>query len=79
VVDIGALNRAHTLDYSTGLLPPAALKASASLEDKGFLAVAIPPPAVPEGTARLRVTFNAAQPDDEIERLAGLVRNRILS
>jgi 8-amino-7-oxononanoate synthase len=33
---------------------------------------------VPEGTARLRVTFNAAQPDDAIERLAGLVRNRIL-
>jgi 8-amino-7-oxononanoate synthase len=34
---------------------------------------------VPEGTARLRVTFNAAQPHDDIERLASLVRNRVLS
>ena len=46
-------------------------------KDEGFLVVAIRPPTVPEGTARLRVTFNAAQPDDAIERLAGLVRNRI--
>jgi 8-amino-7-oxononanoate synthase len=57
----------------------AALSASALLEQEGFLVVAIRPPTVPEGTARLRVTFNAAQPDDAIERLAGLVRNRILS
>jgi 8-amino-7-oxononanoate synthase len=56
----------------------AALRASALLEDEGFLVIAIRPPTVPEGTARLRVTFNAAQPDAAIERLAGLVRNRIL-
>ena len=56
----------------------AALRASALLEDEGFLVIAIRPPTVPEGTARLRVTFNAAQPDDAIERLAGLIRYRIL-
>jgi 8-amino-7-oxononanoate synthase len=29
---------------------------------------------VPAGTARLRLTFTAQHPDDEIERLAALVR-----
>ena len=57
----------------------AALRASALLEDEGFLVIAIRPPTVPVGTARLRVTFNAAQPDEAIERLAGLIRSRILS
>ncbi len=56
-----------------------ALRASTLLEGEGFLVVAIRPPTVPEGTARLRVTFNAAQPDDAIERLAGLIRSRILT
>jgi 8-amino-7-oxononanoate synthase len=55
----------------------AALAASRRLEDEGFLAVAIRPPTVPEGTARLRLAFTAAHPDDEIERLADLVRERV--
>jgi len=54
----------------------AALAASQRLEADGFLAVAIRPPTVPEGTARLRLAFTAAHPDDEIERLADLVRER---
>jgi 8-amino-7-oxononanoate synthase len=54
-----------------------ALDASRLLEEHGFLAVAIRPPTVPEGTARLRLTFTAQHPDDEIERLADLVRTRI--
>jgi 8-amino-7-oxononanoate synthase len=57
----------------------AALRASALLEDEGFLVIAIRPPTVAEGTARLRVTFNAVHPDEAIERLANIVRNRILS
>ena len=56
----------------------AALAASQILEDEGFLAAPIRPPTVPAGTARLRLTFTARHPDDEVERLAGIVRDRIL-
>jgi 8-amino-7-oxononanoate synthase len=51
-----------------------ALAASRRLEQEGFLAVAIRPPTVPEGTARLRLAFTAGHPDEAIERLADLVR-----
>ena len=50
--------------------PEAALEASRLLEEQGFLVVAIRPPTVPAGTARLRFTFTAQHPDAEIERLA---------
>ena len=33
---------------------------------------------VPEGTARLRLSFSVAHPDAEITRLADIVRTRIL-
>ena len=56
----------------------AALQASELLEREGFLAVAIRPPTVPEGTARLRLSFSAVHPDAEIARLAEVVRTRIL-
>jgi 8-amino-7-oxononanoate synthase len=56
----------------------AALAASQLLEAEGYLAVAIRPPTVPEGTARLRLSFSAAHPDGEIARLADIVRTRIL-
>jgi 8-amino-7-oxononanoate synthase len=56
----------------------AALKASQALEAEGFLVIAIRPPTVPAGTARLRFTFSAAHPDAEIERLADIVRRRVL-
>src|SRR5262249_61603761 len=54
----------------------AALKASRLLEDHGFLVVAIRPPTVPAGTARLRLTFTAQHPDHEVERLADAGRTR---
>jgi 8-amino-7-oxononanoate synthase len=56
-----------------------ALKASRLLADHGFLVVAIRPPTVPAGTARLRLTFTAQHPDDEIERLAEVMRTRVLA
>ncbi len=55
-----------------------ALDASRLLEDEGFLVVAIRPPTVPAGTARLRVAFTAEHPDTEIDRLADTIRSRIL-
>jgi 8-amino-7-oxononanoate synthase len=55
----------------------ATLDASRMLMEEGFLAVAIRPPTVPAGTARLRLTFTAQHPDDQITRLAGLVREKI--
>jgi 8-amino-7-oxononanoate synthase len=56
----------------------AVLAASRLLEDEGFLVVAIRPPTVPHGTARLRFAFTAQHPDADIERLAELVRGRVL-
>ena len=56
----------------------ATLDASRLLADEGFLAAAIRPPTVPAGTARLRLTFTAQHPDDAIERLADIVRDKIL-
>ena len=59
--------------------PLVALEASQLLEREGFLVTPIRPPTVPEGTARLRLAFTAGHPDEEIARLAGIVRERILS
>ena len=56
----------------------AALRASQLLEAEGFLVVAIRPPTVPDNTARLRFSFSARHPDAEIERLADIVRRRII-
>ena len=58
--------------------PERALAASRLLEDEGFLVTAIRPPTVPDGTARLRLTFSAGHDDADIERLAAIVRERIL-
>jgi len=51
----------------------AALAASARLEAEGYLVVAIRPPTVPDGAARLRIAFSAAHSDADVARLAGLV------
>jgi 8-amino-7-oxononanoate synthase len=57
----------------------AALAASRFLENEGYLVIAIRPPTVPPGTARLRLTFTAQHPDDEIGRLADIVRDKLLA
>jgi|SRR6516164_7621002 8-amino-7-oxononanoate synthase len=57
----------------------AALAASRALEDAGYLVIAIRPPTVPAGSARLRLTFTAQHPDDQIGRLADIVRAKILA
>ena len=58
--------------------PERALSTSRLLEDEGFLVTAIRPPTVPEGTARLRLTFSAGHDDGDIERLSEIVRDRII-
>jgi 8-amino-7-oxononanoate synthase len=59
--------------------PTRTLAASKLLEDEGYLVTAIRPPTVPEGTARLRFTFTAAHKDEEIRRLADIVKTRIMA
>lgn len=54
--------------------PARALAAQAQLEREGFLAVAIRPPTVPEGSSRLRLAFSSALSDTELDRLVGLVQ-----
>jgi 8-amino-7-oxononanoate synthase len=54
-----------------------ALDLSSALEAEGFLVVAIRPPTVPPGRARLRITFSAAHTDADVERLASAVSRLI--
>jgi 8-amino-7-oxononanoate synthase len=46
-----------------------AVRAQNELMDAGFLVVAIRPPTVPAGTARLRITFSAAHTEDQVDAL----------
>jgi 8-amino-7-oxononanoate synthase len=46
-----------------------ALEASRTLETQGLLVVAIRPPTVPQGQARLRITLSAAHEEADIDRL----------
>ncbi|WP_342163459.1 aminotransferase class I/II-fold pyridoxal phosphate-dependent enzyme [Methylobacterium sp. SD21] len=50
-----------------------ALDLSGKLEAEGFLVVAIRPPTVPAGTARLRVAFSAAHSESQVDALAEAV------
>ncbi len=51
----------------------AALAASASLAERGFMVPAIRFPTVPRGTARLRVSLSAAHPPEAVAALAGAI------
>jgi 8-amino-7-oxononanoate synthase len=46
-----------------------ALAVSRALESAGFLAMAVRPPTVPAGTARLRVTFSASHEEAQVDAL----------
>jgi len=52
----------------------AAMAASATLLEQGFLVSAIRPPTVPEGTARLRTTFMATHTEHDVIALANAIR-----
>lgn len=55
-----------------------AVAVAEALAQAGFDARAIRPPTVPEGTARLRVTVNANQTEDEIDAFATALRACVL-
>jgi 8-amino-7-oxononanoate synthase len=65
----------NLLDSPTAIQPVlignevSALNASAALLQGGFVVTAIRPPTVPQGTARLRITFSAAHSEADIDRL----------
>ena len=52
-----------------------AMRASEALEEQGFLVTAIRPPTVPDGTARLRLTFTAGHTSADVVRLAASIRD----
>lgn len=51
------------------------MRASAALVERGYLVTGIRPPTVPEGTARLRLTFTAAHSGEDIDGLVDAVRD----
>lgn len=55
------------------------MAAQKTLEDAGYLVIGIRPPTVPEGTARLRLTFTAQHADADIDRLADLIADKVLA
>jgi 8-amino-7-oxononanoate synthase len=49
------------------------LRWSRALEASGLLVSAIRPPTVPDGSARLRITFSAAHEEADVERLLAVL------
>jgi 8-amino-7-oxononanoate synthase len=52
-----------------------AMEWSRRLEELGILVSAIRPPTVPEGSARLRITFSAAHEETDVDRLLDALGN----
>ncbi|MEQ8229547.1 MAG: 8-amino-7-oxononanoate synthase [Rhodospirillales bacterium] len=55
------------------------MAAQKTLEDAGYLVIGIRPPTVPDGTARLRLTFTAEHADADIDALADLIADKVLT
>ena len=53
------------------------MAAAELLEAEGYLVVPIRPPTVPDGTARLRITFSAAHRREDVLGLAQVIRERV--
>jgi 8-amino-7-oxononanoate synthase len=57
----------------------ATVAAAGRLAGRGFLAIAIRPPTVPQGTARLRVTLTSLHEDDHVDALGRALKEEIKS
>jgi 8-amino-7-oxononanoate synthase len=57
--------------------PAAAVAASETLLERGFLVAAIRPPTVPRGSSRLRVTLSAAHEEEEVDRLVEAIAESV--
>ncbi len=55
-----------------------AMALSKQLEVQGILISAIRPPTVPEGTARLRITFSASHTEEQVDRLLAALESTAL-
>lgn len=70
----------QVMDSSTPIQPvllgdaETAVRWSSSLLEQGILVTAIRPPTVPQGSARLRVTFSAAHQPEQVDRLLEAMR-----
>lgn len=82
------LERARRFTDRLGLEPPQSpivplvlgdadrtMRAAETLRNQGFLVGAIRPPTVPDGTARLRLTFSAVHAEEDVDRLAAAVED----
>jgi 8-amino-7-oxononanoate synthase len=54
-----------------------AMQTSERLRARGILVPAMRPPTVPEGTARLRITFSAAHEEAQVDRLLAALEETI--
>ena len=70
----GTLSQSHIIPLMAGA-SAAATTLSAAFADSGFYALPVRPPTVPEGSARVRLSLNAAITDAECAALADFIRS----
>jgi 8-amino-7-oxononanoate synthase len=80
----GASRLGLSLPHAIGPIQPlllgsaqAALKASLRLRKKGLFVPAIRPPTVPQGKARLRITFSTAHRNEHVDRLLDVLSDTL--
>jgi 8-amino-7-oxononanoate synthase len=76
-------NKGIKIDAQSHILPVmvgdnhAAMALAQQLQDEGFLVMAVRPPTVPMGTARLRLSLTSSISNESIERFANTLSKHI--